>query len=120
MRSSAAVSSSGRATAASPRGPYETTANGKGLRAFSADRPSGGAGIRAQGYATAIDELERGLSALAAPVFGPDGVAVAALSISAPTIRMTRERIAELAPALIEQARLLSARVGHHDQRGAA
>jgi DNA-binding IclR family transcriptional regulator len=102
------------------RVPYETTANGKVLRAFAANRPADAHAIRTQGYATAVDELERGLSALAAPVFGPDGVAVAALSISGPTIRLTRARIAELAPALLEQARLVSARLGHHDQQGAA
>lgn len=102
------------------RAPFETSANGKVLRAFSAERPAAAQSIRAQGYATAVDELEHGLAALAAPVFGPDGVAVAALSISGPTIRLTRERIAELAPALLEQAALVSARLGNHDQRGAA
>jgi DNA-binding IclR family transcriptional regulator len=104
------------------RVPYETTANGKVLRAFAADRPANGHVIRSQGYAVAVDELEHGLAALAAPVFGPDGVAVAALSISGPTIRLTRERITELAPALVEQAQFLSERLGAHtnDQRGAA
>jgi IclR family acetate operon transcriptional repressor len=100
------------------RVPYETTANGKVLKAFATHEPSA---IRARGYATAIDELERGLSALAAPVLGPDGIAVAALSISGPSIRLTRERIAELAPALLEQARLVSARLGApQDERGVA
>ena len=104
------------------RVPYETSANGKVLRAFSVARPPEAQGIRAQGFATTIDELERGLSALAAPVFGPERVAVAALSISGPSIRLTRERIAELVPALIEQARLLSERLGapSTNQRGAA
>ena len=106
------------------RVPYEPTANGKVLRAFSATPPATGEmrEIRARGYSIAIDQLERGLSALAAPVFGPDGIAVAALSISGPTIRLTPDRIAELAPALLEQARLLSLRLGNHDhdQRGAA
>src|SRR5205807_4266793 len=51
------------------RVPYETTANGKVLRAFSAERPET-ADIRNRGYAVAVDELERGLAALAAPVFG--------------------------------------------------
>jgi DNA-binding IclR family transcriptional regulator len=102
------------------RVPYDLAANGKVLRAFASDRPANGRAIRAKGYAVAIDELERGLSALAAPVFGPDGNAVAALSISGPTMRLTRERIAELAPALLEQAHDLSTRLGNHDQRGAA
>jgi len=102
--------------------PYESTANGKVLRAFAADRPADAAAIRAQGYAVAVDELERGLSALAAPVFGADHVAVAALSISGPSLRLTRARIAELTPALLEQAGLVSERLGHHHdhKRGAA
>lgn len=105
------------------RVPYDTSANGKVLRAFSAQRPPEWQPVRAQGYATTVDELERGLSALAAPVFGPETVAVAALSISGPSIRLTRERIAELVPALVEQARLVSERLGApstSNQRGAA
>jgi DNA-binding IclR family transcriptional regulator len=96
------------------RVPYETTANGKVLRAFRMRTPET-ADIRNRGYAVAVDELERGLSALAAPVFGPDGDVIAALSISGPTIRLTRERIAELAPALMEQARAVSALLGSID-----
>ena len=65
------------------RVPYETTANGKVLTAFNAGTPDGGA-IRDRGYASAVDELEQGLAAIAAPIFGPDGDAVAALSISGP------------------------------------
>lgn len=98
------------------RVPYETAANGKVLRAFSTHEPSE---TRARGYAVAVDELEVGLSAIAAPVLGPDGLAVAALSITGPTIRLTRDRIAELAPVLVEQARLVSKRLGH-TTRGAA
>ncbi|MDX6475399.1 MAG: IclR family transcriptional regulator, acetate operon repressor [Gaiellaceae bacterium] len=101
------------------RVPYETTANGKVLKAFTS-RTSAGEEIRTRGYATAVDELEHGLAALAAPIFGSGGDAVAALSISGPTIRLTRDRIAELAPALLEQAGLVSTRLGNHDQRGAA
>ncbi len=45
---------------------------------------------------TAIDELEPGLAAMAAPVRGAAGEVVAALSITGPTVRMTPPRIAEL------------------------
>jgi IclR family acetate operon transcriptional repressor len=77
--------------------------------------------VRARGYATSIDELEHGLSALAAPVFGPDGGAFAALSISGPTARLTSERIAGFAPLLIEESNKLASRLGHRDHaRGAA
>jgi IclR family transcriptional regulator, acetate operon repressor len=77
--------------------------------------------VRARGYATSVDELEDGLSAVAAPVFGPDGDAFAALSISGPTARLTSERIASIAPLLVEEANKLAVRLGHRDHaRGAA
>jgi DNA-binding IclR family transcriptional regulator len=38
---------------------------------------------------------------------------VAALSITGPTLRMTAERIAELEPILISEARALGHRLGH-------
>jgi IclR family transcriptional regulator, acetate operon repressor len=107
------------------RVPHELTANGKVFLAFGA-ASSGAvaeaelAAIRERGYATAVDELEHGLSALAAPVFGPGDDAIAALSVSGPTIRLTLERMHELAPLVVEQARVLSARLGNHDERGAA
>jgi IclR family transcriptional regulator, acetate operon repressor len=104
------------------RVPYDVTANGKVLLAFALPLPSDpeALAIRARGYATAVDQLEHGLAALAAPVFGPGGDAVAALSISGPTLRLTDDRILELAPQLVQQAREVSARLGNHDQRGAA
>lgn len=108
------------------RVPYHLTANGKVFLAWGAAAsehctPEDLDGIRARGYATAIDELEVGLSALAAPVFGGDGRAVAALSISGPTIRLTRTRIEQLAPALVHHALALSRKLGHQDdKRGAA
>jgi IclR family acetate operon transcriptional repressor len=102
------------------RVPFDTTANGKVLRAFAGGPAAEDASIRRQGYAIAVDQLEHGLSAVAAPVVGPDGTAVAALSISGPTIRLTQKRIAELVPELVRQAELLSERLGSHDTRGAA
>jgi IclR family acetate operon transcriptional repressor len=101
--------------------PYHLTANGKVLLAWGAatdehvpkedlER------IRKRGYASAADELEVGLSALAAPILAA-GECVAAISISGPTIRLNRRRIERLAPPLIAQARALSARLGHdYDQ----
>ena len=108
------------------RVPYHATANGKvflawGAAASDQQEAQDLRAIRGRGYATAVDELEVGLSALAAPVFGGDGSAVAALSISGPTIRLTRKRIQELAPVLVAHARALSRKLGHHDdKRGAA
>jgi DNA-binding IclR family transcriptional regulator len=75
--------------------------------------------VRRRDWATAIDELEPGLAAMAAPVRGARGDVVAALSITGPTLRMSRARIAELEPILAEEARQLSRRLGHHEQQGA-
>jgi len=101
--------------------PFEHAANGKCFLAFATPSPPELAHVCALGYATSIDELERGLSALAAPVLGPAGEAVAALSISGPTARLNSERIAELAPLLIEEASLLAQRLGNtNNERGAA
>ena len=72
--------------------------------------------IRRDGFATAVDELEVGLTAIAAPVHGPAGQVIAALSISGPTLRLTRTRVAELAPILREQATALSQRLGTSKQ----
>jgi IclR family acetate operon transcriptional repressor len=71
--------------------------------------------VLADGFATAIDELEPGLAALAAPVTGPRGQVVAALSITGPTLRLGPRRIEELRPVLVKQARALGDRLGHRD-----
>jgi IclR family transcriptional regulator, acetate operon repressor len=72
--------------------------------------------VRAEGFAAAIDELEPGLTALAAPVYGPTGDVIAALSISGPTLRLAPERIEELRPELTREAAALSARLGHREK----
>ena len=71
---------------------------------------------RADGYATTVDELEPGLTAIAAPVHGPTGDVVAALAISGPTLRLPARRLAELRVVLIKEARALSARLGHREE----
>jgi IclR family acetate operon transcriptional repressor len=72
--------------------------------------------VSAQGFATAVDELEPGLAAMAAPVRGARGEVVAALSITGPTLRMTPPRILELQPILTLEARTLSRRLGHREE----
>ena len=105
------------------RVPFEHAANGKCFLAFGAAQeltPELEL-VRARGYATTIDELEVGLTAMAAPVLATSGDAIAALSISGPTSRLTLDRIAELAPLLVEEAEALAARLGHrNDAQGAA
>ena len=53
-------------------------------------------GVRRDGYATAVAELEDGLVAVASPVFDAGGTCVAALSISGPAYRMPPENLPEL------------------------
>jgi IclR family acetate operon transcriptional repressor len=67
--------------------------------------------VRARRFAAAVDELELGLAAIAAPVHGASGTVVAALSISGPTTRMSPTRIDELEPRLIDEAQTLSDRL---------
>jgi IclR family transcriptional regulator, acetate operon repressor len=65
-------------------------------------------GIRRRGYAVSVDELEVGLTALAAPVRGRDGDVIAALGISGPTARL-QDRVDQVGRLLGEQADELSA-----------
>ena len=103
---------------------YEDSANGKVFAAFGrapvgapdAARTRQLSAVRRDGFGRSIDELEVGLSAIAAPVRGARGEVIAALSISGPTLRMTPERIAELQELLISEARTLSRRLGHREE----
>ena len=97
--------------------PYELAANGKCFLAFGS-RANGSVElqlVRQRGWATSIDELEHGLSAVAAPILGANDTAIAALSISGPTHRLNKRRIEELVPLLVDEATQLTQRM-----RGAA
>ena len=96
------------------RVPFELAANGKCFLTFGGTGCPQSDEIRANGYATSIDELEVGRAAVAAPVLGANGAAIAALSISGPTGRL-RSRIEELAPTLKNEANSVSLQL-----RGAA
>lgn len=63
--------------------------------------------VRARGFARDDEEAVEGVSCLAAPLIGPSGQTVAALSISAPTGRL-RPRQEELRRAVVGAARAAS------------
>lgn len=63
--------------------------------------------IRRRGYATAREELEIGLDAVAAPVHGRDGNVIAALGVSGPSARL-RGQLDEVGRLLIEHGSALS------------
>jgi DNA-binding IclR family transcriptional regulator len=77
--------------------------------------------VRARGYATAVDELEPGLWAVAAPVRGATGTVVAALSVSGPTVRLREGLLDDLGRLLRRESASLSALLGFDEaRRGAA
>jgi IclR family transcriptional regulator, acetate operon repressor len=60
--------------------------------------------IRARGWASAVEELEPGLLAVAAAVRDAHGDVIAALSVSAPTVRLPADRLATLGPQVVAVA----------------
>jgi IclR family pca regulon transcriptional regulator len=69
--------------------------------------------VRRQGYAINDEELAAGLRAVAAPVRRHDGEIVAAINVSAPTARASRQEIEHLlAPKVTEAAREISLALG--------
>jgi len=76
------------------------------------------AGIRRRGYATTVDELEPGLTGVAAPVRA-HGRVVAALGISGPTSRLAGD-LASTGTLVATHAAALSTRLDQHRHLGAA
>ena len=76
------------------------------------------AAVRTRGYAVTDEELEPGLIAVAAPIHGYDGAVVAALSVSAPTTRMSKDSVATVAGYCTEEAAGLSAVLGYRQRAG--
>ncbi len=69
--------------------------------------------VRQRGYALAEEELEMGLSGVAAPILSYDGTTVAAISVSGPSSLMPARRLSEIGPLVKETAGLVSARLGY-------
>jgi len=68
--------------------------------------------VRDQGYAVAVDELEVGLTAAAAPIRSAHGDIIASMSISGPTFRLNDEKLEEAVPMLVAAATEVSHRLG--------
>ena len=67
----------------------------------------------ARGYATAYEELEAYLHAIAAPIYNHDGQIVAALSVSGPAARMPRRREPAIAGMLTDACAEISRALGY-------
>ncbi|WP_411891631.1 HTH-type transcriptional regulator BhcR [Yoonia sp. SDW83-1] len=74
---------------------------------------------KARGYAIDGEERNLGMRCIAAPVYNVFGEAVAGISVSGPTSRITEDRIAELAePVMAAAARLTTAIGGNNRPAG--
>jgi DNA-binding IclR family transcriptional regulator len=69
-------------------------------------------GVRERGYAVAVDELEIGLTAVAAPVRDVQGEILASMSVSGPTFRLDSQRLPQIADDVMSAARDVSRRLG--------
>jgi DNA-binding IclR family transcriptional regulator len=67
------------------------------------------------GYASATEELEEGLNAIAAPVRDHTSAVVAALTVSGPAYRFDRQTLRDAAPEMIRAAAEISHRMGFLD-----
>ncbi|HWA27773.1 MAG TPA: IclR family transcriptional regulator [Lacunisphaera sp.] len=72
---------------------------------------------RKRGYSLDDEEFNVGVRCLAAPIYSSDGAAVAAIGITASTVRFTRERIPEMAAKVQAAASELSRSLGYQPGR---
>lgn len=72
---------------------------------------------RRRGFAEAVEELEAGFVAVAAPVFRHDGAVVAAISVGGPTARIPPERLPDLAARVVRHAARASRALGYRGPR---
>ncbi len=68
--------------------------------------------VRRRGWAHALEELEEGLNAVAAPIRDHAGAVVAALSVAGPAYRLSEQRLPEVADMVIRSAGEISRQLG--------
>jgi DNA-binding IclR family transcriptional regulator len=68
--------------------------------------------VREQGYAVAVDELEIGLAAVAAPIRNAHGDVIASMSVSGPSFRLPEDRLAAVVRLVVAAAAEVSHRLG--------
>ncbi|MGE5573646.1 MAG: IclR family transcriptional regulator [Bacteroidota bacterium] len=70
--------------------------------------------VRAQGYAVDDEEHEEGIRCAAAAILDHAGRVVGALSVSGPTLRVSRQDVETIANLVRDSARRLSVSLGYH------
>jgi len=68
--------------------------------------------IRQAGYAKDLEEHEVGIRCVAAPIFDYRGDVIASVSVTAPTIRLTLQRLEEFAPSVVNSAYEITLKLG--------
>lgn len=69
--------------------------------------------IRELGWLTTVGERDPILASVSVPVFGADGIVLAALSLSGPRMRFSRQRVEKMASELREEAARIGQQLGH-------
>ena len=72
---------------------------------------------RQRGYSFVSEWLEEGLNVVGAPLFNHDGQVIAAISLGAPAIRFTPERVPEMGELVLETAVRISTKLGYKSPR---
>lgn len=70
------------------------------------------AASRVRGFAVDNEERTLGMRCIAAPIFNPDGEAIAGLSISGPVVRIAEDRVDEIGSAVTDAAQKLTEAIG--------
>jgi DNA-binding IclR family transcriptional regulator len=69
--------------------------------------------VARDGYVVSIEELEHGLTAVAAPIRDHSATVIAALSVSGPVYRLTEARARDIAPSVVAAANAVAERLGY-------
>jgi DNA-binding IclR family transcriptional regulator len=68
--------------------------------------------IRQVGYAKDLEEHEIGIRCTAAPIFDYQGKVIASVSVTAPSLRLSPERLDEIAPFVVRAAEHITRNLG--------
>jgi IclR family transcriptional regulator, KDG regulon repressor len=74
--------------------------------------------VRKRRYATSTGEVIEGASALALPIIGPNNDVRAAINVTGPTNRWTRQAMLRQLPELVYEAESISEQLGHRRDQG--
>ncbi len=69
--------------------------------------------VRADGFAVSIEESEKGVASVGAPIFGRDGSCIAAVSLVGSILRLTEERLPRYVTQVRRCAREISVAMGY-------